>query len=58
MPAQLAQQVRKLGFAEVSDFGPEEAEKRYFTSRTDGLRTPAFDHYMRARVGRDLTDPA
>jgi methyltransferase (TIGR00027 family) len=50
-PANLAQQVRKLGFVEVSDFGPEEAEKRYFTGRTDGLRTPAFDHYMRARVG-------
>jgi methyltransferase (TIGR00027 family) len=48
-PAQLSEQVRKLGFAEVSDFGPEEAEARYFAGRTDGLRTPAFDHYMRAR---------
>jgi methyltransferase (TIGR00027 family) len=50
-PAQLAEQVRKLGFAEVSDLGPDEAEARYFTGRTDGLRPPAFDHYMRARVG-------
>ncbi len=50
-PAQLAEQVRKLGFAEVSDFGPDEAQARYFTGRTDGLRAFVLNHYMRARVG-------
>jgi len=50
-PAKLAQQVRKVGFAEVSDFGPDEAEARYFKHRSDGLRPLALSHYMRARVG-------
>jgi methyltransferase (TIGR00027 family) len=50
-PVQLAEQVRKLGFAEVSDFGPDEAQARYFIGRTDGLRPSALNHYMRARVG-------
>ena len=57
-PAQLAEQVRKLGFAEVSAFGPREAEARYFTGRTDGLRPLAYSHFTRARVGPNLTDPA
>ena len=50
-PAKLAEQVRKIGFAQVSDFGPEDAEARYFKGRTDGLRPHAVNHYMRARVG-------
>jgi O-methyltransferase involved in polyketide biosynthesis len=50
-PVQLAEQVRRLGFAEVSDFGPDEAEARYFSGRADGLRLPASEHLMRALVG-------
>jgi O-methyltransferase involved in polyketide biosynthesis len=50
-PDKLAEQVRKIGFAEVSDFGPDETETRYFEDRTDGLRHSALNHYMRARVG-------
>jgi methyltransferase (TIGR00027 family) len=50
-PAKLAEQVRKIGFAEVSDFGPDDAEARYFNDRTDALRPLALNHYMRARVG-------
>ncbi|HUA34488.1 MAG TPA: SAM-dependent methyltransferase [Candidatus Binataceae bacterium] len=50
-PAKLAEQVRKVGFAEVTDFGPDEATARYFTGRTDGLRLHSLNHYMRARVG-------
>jgi methyltransferase (TIGR00027 family) len=50
-PAKLSEQVSKLGFAEVSDLGPEEARARYFADRTDGLRPPASEHFMRARVG-------
>jgi O-methyltransferase involved in polyketide biosynthesis len=49
-PADLAEQVRKLGFAEVSDFGPDEANARYFADRTDGLRWRAPSHFMEARV--------
>ena len=54
-PAKLAEQVRKIGFAQVSDFGPEDAEARYFKGRTDGLRPHAVNHYMRARVGPRFT---
>jgi len=54
-PAKLAEQVRKIGFAEVSDLGPDEAEARYFNGRTDGLRPFALTHYMQARVGQRFT---
>ena len=54
-PARLAEQVRKIGFAEVSDFAADEATARYFKDRTDGLRHPALNHYMRARVGKRST---
>jgi len=49
-PVNLAEQVRKLGFAEVWDLGPEEANARYFANRTDGLRLRHIDHFMGARV--------
>ena len=51
-PANLAEQVRKLGFAEVSDVGPGEAESRYFAGSSDDLRPLVFVHLMRAQVGR------
>jgi methyltransferase (TIGR00027 family) len=51
-PPRLAQQVRELGFAGVSDFGPEEALGCYFPGRSDDLRPPVFNHCMRAQVGR------
>jgi methyltransferase (TIGR00027 family) len=50
-PAKLSEQVLKLGFAEVSDLDPEEARIRYFADRTDSLRPPGSEHFMRARVG-------
>jgi methyltransferase (TIGR00027 family) len=50
-PAKLAEEVRKVGFAEVSDFGPKEVAARYFVGRTDDLRPLSWAHYMRARVG-------
>jgi methyltransferase (TIGR00027 family) len=50
-PTKLIEQVRELGFIDVSDFGPEQAKARYFSGRTDGLRPSALNHYMRARVG-------
>ncbi len=50
-PGKLAESVRELGFVEVTDFGPDEAQARYFSGRTDGLRPYTLNHYMRARVG-------
>jgi methyltransferase (TIGR00027 family) len=50
-PDKLAEKVRELGFAEVSDFGPDDMQARYFAGRTDGLRPLASNHYLRARVG-------
>jgi methyltransferase (TIGR00027 family) len=49
--AKLAEQLRKLGFAEVSDLGPDEVKARYFTRRADSLQPSVLNHYMRARVG-------
>ncbi len=53
-PASLAVRLKALGFSEVWDFGPEEANARYFRGRTDGLelQVPNLSHLMKARVGR------
>jgi len=48
-PSELKEQLRNLGFAEVWDFGPMEANPRYFSNRADGLRLRSA-HYMGARV--------
>jgi hypothetical protein len=40
-----------LGFADAMDFGPEQAEARYFTCRTDDLVVPRLSRLMKARVG-------
>jgi methyltransferase (TIGR00027 family) len=50
-PARLVARVRELGFALVWDFGPEEANARYFAGRTDGLRFPHIGHLLKAQVG-------
>lgn len=49
-PTALAARVRALGFQHVWDFGPEEANTRYFAGRTDGLRIFPMFNLMRARV--------
>ena len=49
-PTSLAARVKELGFAQVWDFGPEEANARYFAGRTDGLQVAALNHLMKARV--------
>ena len=49
-PTNLAEQVRKLGFAEVSDVGADEINARYLANRTDGLRLCGSSGLMRARV--------
>jgi methyltransferase (TIGR00027 family) len=48
-PAELAAQVKKMGFTEFVDFGPEEADARYCADRRDGLRL-RIAHFMGARV--------
>jgi O-methyltransferase involved in polyketide biosynthesis len=50
-PTTLAARVKELGFTQVWDVGPEEADAHYFAGRTDGLRTPPHSHLMKARVG-------
>jgi len=49
-PTALTAQVKALGFRQVWDFGPEEANARYFAGRTDGLRILPMFNLMRARV--------
>jgi methyltransferase (TIGR00027 family) len=50
-PTSLAARVKELGFAQVWNFGPEEANARYFAGRADGLRVATLNHLMKARVG-------
>jgi len=50
-PDSLVAKLKDLGFAEISDFGPEEANARYFSGRTDGLHTIRMPHLMKAGVG-------
>lgn len=53
-PVDLKDRVKKIGFVDVSDFGPKEAEATYFSSRLDSLAgqskssTFEFAHLMRA----------
>jgi methyltransferase (TIGR00027 family) len=49
-PVTLAARVKELGFAQVWDVGPEEANVRYFAGRTDGLCASLLSHLMKARV--------
>jgi O-methyltransferase involved in polyketide biosynthesis len=49
-PAALAARVQELGFAQVRDFGPKEANARYFAERTDGLCAWSLTHLMKAQV--------
>ncbi len=50
-PDELAGELRRLGFAELVDFGPQEAYARYCRDRSDGLRTGGAGHLMSARTG-------
>jgi methyltransferase (TIGR00027 family) len=51
-PARLKARIKELGFTQVWDLGPEEANRRYFAGRTDGLCAFPASHLMKARVGR------
>jgi methyltransferase (TIGR00027 family) len=49
-PDVLAARVKQAGFSEAEDFGPEDADARYFGDRNDGLSAPGLSHIMKARV--------
>jgi methyltransferase (TIGR00027 family) len=49
-PTTLAARLETPGFAEVVDFGPEQARIRYFTGRTDGLVPPRLSRLMKGRL--------
>jgi len=49
-PQNLIAQVQALGFSQVRDFTPEEAQRRYFAGRTDGLHYPHWGHHIHAWV--------
>jgi methyltransferase (TIGR00027 family) len=49
-PSDLAARLRALGFTQVWDIGPEEADARYCAGRTDGLRVYPHMHLMKARI--------
>ena len=55
-PDALAGELRRLGFAELLDLGPDDAFARYCRGRADGLRPGGSGHLMSARTGgRDGT---
>ncbi len=39
-PGELAADLRKLGFVEIATLEPDEADRRYFGKRSDGLKAP------------------
>jgi methyltransferase (TIGR00027 family) len=49
-PATLARDLQGMGFKEVEDIGPEEANDRYFKDRSDGLRISGTSRLMKACV--------
>jgi methyltransferase (TIGR00027 family) len=51
-PAALARRLESLGFADVVDFGPREAETAYLAGRSDSLWFSELCHLMHASVPR------
>ncbi|MBW1780597.1 MAG: class I SAM-dependent methyltransferase [Deltaproteobacteria bacterium] len=49
-PVSLARDLRRMGFNQVEDLGPQEAKDRYFKDRTDGLSISGSSRLMKARV--------
>lgn len=52
-PTSLATRVQELGFTQLWDLGPEEADACYCAGRTDGLRVYPHMRLMKGRVGSD-----
>jgi methyltransferase (TIGR00027 family) len=49
-PTDLGSRVKELGFSQVEDLGPEDANAHYFADRTDGLCDGGLSHHIKARV--------
>jgi methyltransferase (TIGR00027 family) len=49
-PAEIDSRLREIGFDQVVDFSPDEANARYLSGRSDGLRLPGLEHIVRAQV--------
>jgi len=49
-PEELAHELRALGFSNVDDLTPAEANRRYLDHRADRLRVGSIGHLMRAHV--------
>lgn len=49
-PSSLASELRGMGFKHVEDFGPEEANNRYFKDRKDTLRISGGGRLMKTRI--------
>jgi methyltransferase (TIGR00027 family) len=49
-PVSLASELRNMGFKHVNDFGPQEANHRYFKDRADSLHISGSSHLMKACV--------
>jgi methyltransferase (TIGR00027 family) len=49
-PPSLVDELGRMGFARAVDFGPEQANDRYFKARADGLRVRGSGRLMTARV--------
>jgi len=49
-PSSLASELKGMGFKHVEDFGPEEANNRYFKDRGDNLRIIGGGRLMKARI--------
>jgi methyltransferase (TIGR00027 family) len=50
-PGELQEDLRRIGFADLDDLGPQELNARYFAGRVDGLRVGSLAHVMVARTG-------
>jgi len=48
-PEELAGELRKIGFTHITDMGEQELNTRYFSERSDGLRTGSLSRIVYAR---------
>jgi len=48
--AALIRTLQEMGFSDIQNLAPEEANTRYFADRNDTLRVPGLEHVMCARV--------
>lgn len=55
-PDEMVRRVKALGFSDVQDLTPAEANARYFSGRSDDLRMPGAGHLLRARTGDAWAD--